>query len=374
MYWYLLVLTIASAAGLQGWRTLFNNFAVETVGLGGFQVGVVQSVREIPGLLALCAVFLIAFIKEHRLSAISVACMGIGVMLAGYLSSFSGLILTTLIMSFGFHYYETTNQSLILQHFDEYESPLVMGNQRSMMSMVCIVVGLSVFAVSYFLSYKTIFFMIGFLVLAAGVWGFLNEPKHKESHAQRKRPVLRRKYTLFYILTMFAGARRQIFMVFSVFLLVKKFGFTIQQVTLLFVLNNVINYFAAPLVAKAIRRFGERAVLSWEYGSLIVIFSTYAFCPYRSIVALLYILDHISFNGAMAIRTYFQKIADKKDIASSTAVSFTINHIAAVVLPVVGGYLWMINYRIPFLCGAFLGLCSLTATQFIRSKASVKQS
>jgi hypothetical protein len=277
MYWYLLVLTIASAAGLQGWRTLFNNFAVETVGLGGFQVGVVQSVREIPGLLALCAVFLIAFIKEHRLSAISVACMGIGVMLAGYLSSFSGLILTTLIMSFGFHYYETTNQSLILQHFDEYESPLVMENQRSMMSMVCIVVGLSVFAVSYFLSYKTIFFMIGFLVLAAGVWGFLNEPKHKESHAQRKRPVLRRKYTLFYILTMFAGARRQIFMVFSVFLLVKKFGFTIQQVTLLFVLNNVINYFAAPLVAKAIRRFGERAVLSWEYGSLIVIFSTYAF-------------------------------------------------------------------------------------------------
>jgi hypothetical protein len=49
MYRYLLVLTVASAIGLQGWRTLFNNFAVEVAGLDGHQVGIIQSVREIPG-------------------------------------------------------------------------------------------------------------------------------------------------------------------------------------------------------------------------------------------------------------------------------------------------------------------------------------
>ncbi len=368
MYWYLLTLTVASAGGLHGWRTLFNNFAVEVVGLDGFHIGIIQSIRELPGFLALCAVFLFIVIKEHRLSALSVICMSIGVVLTGFLPSFAGLITTTLLMSFGFHYYETTNQSLILQHFDEYQSPLVMGNQRSMMSLVCIIVGIGVFLLSNFFSYRSIFLIIGTIVFCAGVWGLFNEPAHQEINVQHRKMILRKKYFLFYILTLLSGARRQIFMVFSVLLLVQRFGFTIQQITILFVFNNIINYFAAPLVAKAIRRFGERAILRCEYGTLIVIFVAYAFCPYKWLVAVLYVLDHITFNGSMAIRTYFQKIASRKDISSSTAVSFTINHVAAVVLPVVGGYLWMIDYRIPFVCGAFLGLISLVMAQFVKPK------
>lgn len=367
MYWYLLVLTIASAAGLQGWRTLYNNFAVDTVGLNGLQIGAIQSVRELPGFLALCAIFIILFIKEHRLSSISVIIMGIGVMLAGFMPSFGGLVLSTLIMSFGFHYYETTNQSLILQHFDEYQSPLVMGSQRSMMALVSIVVGVSLFFLSFWLSYKSMFLIIGVVVSGAGVWGFLNEPKIDNSNPQKKKMVLRKKYSLFYLLTLLSGARRQIFMVFSVLLLVKKFGFSIQEITILFVLNNIINYFAAPVIAKAIKRFGEKKVLFGEYGSLMIIFVAYAYCPYKWLIAVLYVCDHITFNGSMAIRTYFQKIADSSDIASSTAVSFTINHVAAVVLPVIGGYLWMIDYKIPFLGGAVLGLISFIAAGFMRT-------
>ena len=365
MYWYLLILTIISAGGLHGWRILFNNFVVEIGHLDGFHIGIIQSVRELPGFLALCAVFLIMVIREQRLSALSIICMGIGVMLTGFMPSFSGLMLTTLIMSFGFHYYETTNQSLILQNFDEYQSPLVMGNQRSMMSLVCVIVGISIFFLSCFLSYRIMFFIIGIMVLCAGIWGLFNEPIQVNRTLQHKKLILRKKYNLFYILTLLSGARRQIFMVFSVLLLVKKFGFTVQQVTILFIVNNIINYFLAPLVAKAIKRFGEQAVLRCEYGSLVFIFITYAFCSNKWLVALLYVLDHITFNGSMAIRTYFQKIADHKDISSSTAVSFTINHTAAVVLPVIGGYLWMINYRLPFLCGALLGVLSLITVQFL---------
>lgn len=373
MYWYLLILTIASAGGLQGWRTLFNNFAVETVNLNGFQIGTVQSFRELPGFLAFGAVFLLLFIKEHQLSALSVIFMAVGIMLTGFFPSFPGLIITTLLMSFGFHYYETTNQSLILQHFDEYQSPLVMGNQRSIMAIVSIIIGILVFVLSNFMTYKMMFMIIGILVFVAGMYGLMNPPAHEVSHPQQKKLVLRKKYSLFYLLTMLSGARRQIFMVFSVFLLIKKFGFTIQEITLLFILNNIINYFAAPLVAKAIKRFGERTVLTCEYTSLIVIFTAYAYCPIKWIVALLYILDHITFNGSMAIRTFFQKIADKKDISSTTAVSFTINHLAAVILPVIGGYLWMINYRIPFLCGSGLAVFSLIAAQFVKKEIETNQ-
>jgi uncharacterized YccA/Bax inhibitor family protein len=82
-----------------------------------------------------------------------------------------------------------------------------------------------------------------------------------------------------------------------------------------------------------------------------------------------YILDYILFNFAVAIRTYFQKIADPEDIAPTSAVGFTINHIAAVFLPALGGYLWMIDYRIPFIMGAVLGAISLILAQFIRVPA-----
>jgi MFS family permease len=182
---------------------------------------------------------------------------------------------------------------------------------------------------------------------------------------QRKKMVFRKKYGLFYFLTLMAGARRQIFIAFSVLLMVQKFQYSVQEVTLLFVVNNLVNYYLSPLIGKSIIRFGERKVLSLEYASLILIFVAYALTDSKGVVALLYILDHIFFNFAIAIRTYFQKVGDPRDIAPSMAVGFTINHIAAVFLPALGGFLWIVDYRIPFFGGAAMAFISLLAVQAI---------
>ena len=178
--------------------------------------------------------------------------------------------------------------------------------------------------------------------------------------------VFRKKYWLYYFLTFMAGARRQIFIAFAVFLLVKKFEYSLQEVTLLFVVNNAINFFLTPQIGKAIIRFGERKVLSLEYGTLIVVFLAYAYVESKWIVTILYILDHIVFNFSIAIRTYFQKIGDPRDIAPSMAVGFTINHIAAVIIPAIGGIVWMVDYKIPFIAGAVMSLISLSAVQLIK--------
>ncbi|KAA3618374.1 MAG: MFS transporter [Calditrichaeota bacterium] len=365
MYRFLALLTIASTAGLQAWRTLFNNFAVEVVHLEGNHIGMIQSVREIPGFLALLAIFIIMIMKEHRLSALSIIILGIGVALTGVFPSYLGLIATTLIMSFGFHYYETTNQSLTLQYFDKNTSPWVFGKLRSYAAASSIGVGTIIFGVSYFLTYEIMFALSGCAIAGLGLWGLLQNPTRKNIPPQRKKMVLRKKYWLYYFLTFMSGARRQIFVAFAVFLLVKKFEFSVQEITALFILNNVVNYFLSPLIGKAIIRFGEQKVLSLEYGSLVFIFIAYAFVESKAIVALLYIFDHIFFNFSIGIRTYFQKIGDPKDIAPSMAVGFTINHIAAVVIPALGGFLWLLDYRIPFIAGAVLSLVSLTAVQFI---------
>jgi predicted MFS family arabinose efflux permease len=362
---FLFILTTASVIGLQTWMILFNNFAVEVVGLGGRHVGVIQSVREIPGFLALLAVYVMLVVREHRLSAIAIIFLGIGTAAAGYFPTFGGLLVTTLIMSFGFHYYETTNQSLTLQYFDKSTAPIIFGRLRSLAAASNILAGVLIFILSPLIGYKYIYLLMGVAVTGAGIWAFLQDPTHKNIVPQHKKMILRRRYSLYYFLTFMAGARRQIFIAFSVFLLVKVFQFTVREVTILFVVNNIINYFISPLIGKAIVRFGERRVLTLEYAGLILVFLTYAFTGSKIIVTIMYILDHILFNFAIAIRTYFQKVGDPQDIAPSMAVGFTINHIAAVVMPVIGGIVWMIDYRIPFVAGACMSMVSLAAVQKI---------
>ena len=369
MFLYLVMLTIASTVGLQAWTTLFNNFAVEVAGLDGDGIGIIQSFREIPGFLALLAIFVIRFIPEHRLSALSILMLGLGIAATGYFPSLVGLALTTLLMSFGFHYYETTNMSLTLQYFDKHRSPWVFGKLRSISAASSIVVGMFIFLMASVLDFSRMYLIVGSIITAVALWGFTRQPASSDMALQRKKMVFRKRYWLFYFLTFMAGARRQIFIAFAVLLLVQKFGYSVRAVTILFVVNNSINFFLSPAIGRAIIRFGERKVLTLEYASLIVIFLAYAFTDSKWVVGALYILDHIFFNFGMAINTFFQKMGDPKDVAPTMAVGFTINHIAAVFLPAIGGYLWIVDYRIPFIGGSVLALVSLLAVQRIRIAA-----
>jgi hypothetical protein len=368
MYLYLVVLSIASMVGLQAWLTLFNNFAVEMAGLDGHHVGMIQSVREVPGFLTFLVIFVIMVIREHRLSAFSILCLGAGFAATGFLPSYHGLLITTLVMSFGFHYFETTQKSLTLQYFGEETSPWVFGKIRSMAAASSIAVGILIFVIKPFLNFTQMYLLIGGLIIAAGIWGFRQKPIRKEGVPQRKKMIVRKKYWLFYFLTFMAGARRQIFMAFAIFLLVKKFDYTVQEVTALFVLTNMVNYLVSPIVGQGIIRFGERKILSLEYFCLIFIFIAYVTIESRLLVGSLFILDHVFFNCSIAINTYFQKVGDPRDVALSMAVGFAINHIAAVVLPAIGGLLWIVDYRIPFFSGAAMSLVSLLAVQQIRTE------
>lgn len=366
MFIFLMVLTIASAFTFQGWRILLNNYAVDVVGINGKQMGIIQSVREIPGFLAFLVIYLLLLIREHRLAALSLALLGAGVGLVGLLPSFYGLVFTTLVMSFGFHYYETLNSALTLQYFNTTQVPLVLGRLRSVSAATNIAVGIFILGLSYVAGYPLMFALIGFSVAAVGIWCAFQDPTHRRIVPQKKKMVLRRRYWLFYALTFMAGARRQIFVAFAVFLLVQKFGFTIREIAILFFVNNAINYFLMPLIGRAINHFGERKVLSLEYGALMIIFVVYAFTDSKTVVAIMYVLDFIFFNFSMAIKSYFQKIADPADITPSMAVGFTINHVVAVIVPFLGGMVWMVDYKIPFLGGAALAGISFSLVQLIR--------
>jgi predicted MFS family arabinose efflux permease len=264
-------------------------------------------------------------------------------------------------MSVGFHYYETIQSSLALQWIDKSRAPETLGRLIAVGAFTGLLAyGLVWLAFEFFdLGYRTTYLVAGGLTAGIAVVAWLAFPKYPEPVIQHRRLILRRRYWLYYGLTFLSGARRQIFMVFAGFLLVEKFGYGVDDIALLFLLNGAISIFLAPRIGRLIGRWGERKALILEYLGLIGVFVAYAFVSSGPWAAVLYVVDHMFFALAIAIKTYFQKIADPADIASTAAVGFTINHIAAVVIPVSFGLLWLVSPAAVFLAGA--GMAALSA-------------
>ena len=370
---YLLVLmTVAASLAFSVWQVLLNNFAIEQAAFTGREIGILQSLREIPGFLAFTAVFVLLVLKEQTFALLSVGLLGIGVALTGFLPSEYGLYFTTVLMSLGFHYFYTVQQSLTLQWIDIVHAPLVMGRLSAASSVAALVTFGSVWLGMEYLdaSYRWLYFVAGGLTVLLAVVAWLAFPDFPSKYPQRKHLLMRKRYWLYYALTFMSGARRQIFMVFAGFLMVEKFGFSAANIALLFLLNHLINVAVAPKIGRFIMRFGERRALRLEYAGLIIIFTAYALVKVAWIAALLYVLDHMLFAMAIAIRSYFQKIADPADIASTAAVAFTINHIAAVVIPVTFGIIWLYSPPTVFLAGAAMAVVSLLLAGLIPRELS----
>lgn len=349
------------------WMVLLNNFVIEKAAFTGKEIGLLQSLREVPGFLAFTVIYVLLFIKEQKLALVSLGITSIGVAATGFFPSVIGLYLTTIIMSIGFHYFETVNQSLTLQWIKKDHTAHFMGRLLSMKSIASLLAFSSVWLLMepLQLSYQTTYAIFGLsglcltLVLALAFKSF---PQPAE---QSKKLVLRKKYWLFYALTFFSGARRQIFVVFAGFLMVEKFGYTVAQISALFLINYVFNWLFAAKIGKIIGVIGERKTLLIEYSGLFLLFITYGLVENANIAAALYVIDHLFFALAIAIKTYFQKIAASEDIASTAGVSFSINHIAAVVIPALLGIVWLTNPSWVFFIGAGFALCSLALSWFI---------
>ena len=349
------------------WNALLNNFAIEAANFNGANIGMLQSLREIPGFLAFTAVFVLLVLKEQTFALISLALLVIGVALTGFFPSVYGLYATTVLMSIGFHYFETLNQSLSLQWFSKEEAPEKMGKLLAIKSVASLVafgivwLSFTVFAFSY----TFVYLFVGVIGFLAVLWLAYSHPHFPIKATQHKKLIVRKEYTLFYLLTFFSGARRQIFMVFAGFLMVEKFGYGVAEITALYMLNHLLNIFIAPKIGKMISKIGEQRALTIEYIGLIFVFVGYALVESAQGAAVLYVIDHIFFAMAIAIKTYFQKIARPDDIAATAGVSFTINHIAAVVIPASFGIVWLYDHALVFYFGASLALCSLILSQFI---------
>ena len=364
-----LLYAMAAAVPLSfaSWRALINNFAIEQASFSGIEMGILQSLREVPGFLAFAVVFLLLLFREQTLATLSLILLGIGTAITGFLPNVMGLYFTTVLMSVGFHYAETVQQSLSLQLIHKDHLPVVMGKQIAIGSFV----GLFVFSAIYVsiehlaFSYRLIYLLGGSATVLIALLIYKAFPHFKGEAEQHKKLILRKRYWLYYLLTFLSGARRQIFVVFAGFLMVEKFDFTASEISILFLINGLLTMYLAPKIGHLVKHWGEKKALTFEYIGLIIIFTSYAFVDNVLFASLLYILDHIFFAMAIALKSYFKKIANPADFASTAGVAFSINHIAAVILPFALGFLWILSPALVFLTGTAFATASLILSQLV---------
>ena len=348
----LILMAVALPLAFSVWSALLNNFVVEVIRFDGLDIGLLHTIREIPGFLAVGVISILLFVREQTLALSMLALLGIATAVTAWFPFLSGILTITLLSSVGFHFFETVNQSLQLQWFSKEEAPnklgklMAYGSAATLIAYIFIILGWE----KLNLSFNSAYMLAGLSCFAIAVIGYVIFPNFKAAVPQTKKMVIRKRYWLYYLLQFLSGARRQIFVVFAGFMMVERFGMDVQQLTTLYLINLILNIALAPLLGRAVARYGERNALVVEYFGLAVVFFAYGgiylFGWGILIAASLYILDHLFFALALAIKTYFQKIADPQDIAATAAVAFTINHIAAIFLPVSLGFLWL---KSPFL-------------------------
>jgi predicted MFS family arabinose efflux permease len=354
----LYLMAAAMPLSFATWSALLNNFVVEMAGFTGKEIGWLHTVREIPGLLAVLVIMILWVMREQVLALVMLALLGAATAVTAWFPSFTGILVMTMLSSIGFHYFETVNQSLQLQWVDKARAPRVLGR------IVAVGAGASLAAYGAIvalwdvlgLDYNKVYLASGGMTVAIVVFAALAYPQFQAHHVQHRHMVLRRRYWLYYALQLMAGARRQIFVVFAGFMMVEKFGMHVSEMTLLLLINYLINMAVAPVMGRALGRYGERKVMGFEYIGLTLVFLAYGglywFGWGLMVASALYILDQLFFALSFSLKTYFQKIADPQDMAPTAAVAFTINHIAAVFLPAALGYLWAVAPDYVFLLGA----------------------
>lgn len=351
------VAAFSMALAWSMYQATFNNFVGEELKISATQLGTLHSIREIPGLLALTLSAFLVYLTESRMAAVSLFIFGIGFCGIAASNSFYQLILPTLIMSTGFHFFYPLRSSMTIDTSESGSEAETLGKVGSVEALAALCAFAFVFLAVDAVQYRGIFLAAGIVGIIGGI---VLTPLKTEHSLERKHLIVKRKYSNYYFLEFFSGCRRHVFTTFAIFSLVVIHGLSVKYVTAMLTVNNIVNLYTRTKIGKLIDRFGEKSMLTFTYVLLIFVFIGYAYLKNIVLLAILYCTDHVLFGVNVAFPSYLSKIADEGDLAPSLAVGSTINHGAAIFIPIIGGIVWnLYGYQATFFMGAFLLLFSV---------------
>ena len=384
------VFTVGAFFGVQ--LTLFNNFIVERLGIEPHELGVLEALRETPGFLNALFIAVAIHLAPPVVGGVSLMIMGVGIMAYAKLDflmgiapftwvydaaqalglhaspSLVGLVLFSFIWSVGFHCWVPLRAAMALNFSSTEDKGKWLGQLQSVGSVAWLLsIGFCYLTYSWLkvLDYEGLFVVAGSATVLGGFAILLASRQMPE--LREPRLVFRRKYGIYYALNFLQGCRKQMFITFALFALVKVHGMSAQTAIKLAFINQIVIMLTAPYMGKLVDRFGERMMLSLSYVGLALVFLGYAVIQHRPSLYVLYCIDNAIFVGGIALTTYINKIAKKQEMKSTLSMGVTMNHFAAVIAPFAGGFLWQaFGYQLIFFGGAVLALISLGVSQWVR--------
>lgn len=350
--------------GFAMYGAVFINFITETLGVRALGMGALETSREIPGLLAVGIAALVARYAESRIAALCLCLSAAGVAAMGFVHTYGELVLVTVFWSVFMHQWFTSSSFIPLALASGQESGRHLGRMGAIGSAGTILAFILVRLLAAHVAYP-VFFVTAAVFIFAGGACLLPMSGASTTH-NRPRLLFRREYGLFYGLTFLEGFRRQIFSTFALFALVQQWHVALPQIDTLMLLNAVASFLVAAPVGRLIDRIGERGSMSFYYVAIALTFAGYALVQRVAVLEVLWVVDSILFSFGVGITTYLNRIVRPGEMTPSLAMGQTMNHVAAVVIPVAGGLLWnRFGYHAPFWCGVVAALASLVITQAV---------
>jgi len=353
--------------GLQ--RGIFNNFVVETLNIQPDQLGLVQSIREIPGLLTAPLAVVQGFFRENVYAGLCLLITAAGLFLHTTVFNFPMLVVATLVLSTGFHLFYPAQSSIVMKTALPEERATRMGqmnsgaNAASLISFLVVMVVSKAKGTNYSLMHllAAVFAVIGGLMVLTRPMPGVGSGGRKMNYDPR--------FMSYYILTFLGGSRRQITTTFAGYLLVESFGTPVGVMVLLSAISSVVAILTRPLIGKVVDSWGEQNSLIVNYALVIGLFVGYAMVGSAIPLYIIYVLDHGLIGFDVAITTHLGKIAPKEVLSSAYAMGQTVNHITGVSVPALGGFLWKaMGGQAVFLSGALIALVSLLYSRGLNKK------
>ncbi len=345
-----------------------SNFVVDEMGLSGFQQGILEMARESCGIFALGVLALLSGLAEPLVAAGMLLLTAVGLAAYAAVPDYAWLVVASLVWSQGLHVWMPLPKSMALALSEPGREGRAVGRVRAAAAMGA-GAGLlgGYIAGKLGMHIRPLFLLAGAAALLAGAF-CLGIPRRIRTPGPRM--VLRRKYWLYYLLSFLEGWRKQIFVAFAGFLLVVRYGTRLETMLLLWMAIQALGWLASPLVGRLIDRVGERPVLVLYFLCLTGFFAAYALVDNRAVLYTLYVVDSAFFVFAMALTTYVSRIAPRSEHTATLSMGVAFNHVAAVIMPLVGGILWRhAGHRWVFLAGAAVALLSLIPSLMVPARA-----
>jgi len=363
------------STALQG---TFHNYLNDIFGIGAEARGALEFPRELPGLLTTFIISAILFIGEVNILGISIMIAGLGLLGLGVLSpTYTSMIMFMILWSLGSHLHMTIIEPVALSYAENGNKGHVLGKMNSMRSLGIIAGTLLIwiFMGKFNASYKALYIGAFFISIISGVLYLLQKRDRIKSQGIGFKFVFKKKYSRFYILAALFGVRKQLFLVFGPWLLIKMYNRKASDLAQLLLIAAVIGVFLKPYLGKLIDRFGERKILVIDSLFIIFLSGIYAASPIYltpaaaiPVLSACFILDELLFSLRTARTTYLSRILEEQeDFTPTLAMGISIEHVISMTAPLGAGILWSVyGYYWVFIIAAIVAVFSgLTASGIV---------